>query len=415
MRYSIFGCFYGDEGKGKIVDFLSKNVDLVVRYQGGNNAGHTIYLKDEKYVFNLLPSGILYKNNTNILANGMVINLEKLVLEIKNLKKRKVWFDNIVISDRAHLILPYHILLDKDNENKEKVKIGTTKKGIGFAYQDKMSRKGIRVCDLLYPDIFKEKLKYNVEYFNKYFKNNLNYLDIYREHMNYLKEIEGYIKNTTNFLNNNKNKNILFEGTQGAMLSIEHGTYPFVTSSEPTSISIPINCGVPNNFVDKNIGIIKSYITRVGRGPFVTEIFGENAQYIREKGNEYGTVTKRPRRIGWIDIPILKYVNQINNIDYGALTLLDVLGEMKDILICDYYLNQDNKKIINISANSYEYKTTIPHYIKVKGWETDISEIREYSELPLNCQKYIELIEKLSEIKIKYISVGKERNAIIIK
>lgn len=340
----IVGTGWGDEGKGKITDYLSKKFDICVRFQGGNNAGHTIKFNNNKYALNLIPSGIFNQNIQNIMSNGMVIDLKALVNEISMLKSKGFDCENLHISDRAHILFPYHIQLDEIFENiKGNDKVGTTKKGIGPCYTDKAMRIGIRIGDLLNNDSFYKKLSQNVEYVNKllsiFNSKTFDVNELYNEYTSYANIIKPHIKDTSLFLMNalNENKKILFEGAQGIMLCLDHGTYPYVTSSSPSAASVALNCGIPPQSIQKVLGITKSYATRVGEGVFPTEIFSDISNTIRETAHEYGTTTGRARRIGWLDTVVLKHVKRISGITDLAITLLDVLTGFEKLKICTSY------------------------------------------------------------------------------
>ncbi|WP_438360314.1 adenylosuccinate synthase [Candidatus Hepatoplasma crinochetorum] len=407
------GTQWGDEGKGKITNYLAKKADFVVRYQGGNNAGHSIILDNKRFALHLLPSGIFYKNVCNILANGVVIDLFGLVEEINNLKKNNIKDINLLISERAHLVFPYHKEIDAIFEKaKGKNKIGTTKQGIGPAYTDKVTRIGIRVIDLFDQKYLEEKLKENIFWKNLFLKSlGINKEIDFDELLQKLLEariiIKPFIKDTSKIIYDAilDNKKVLFEGAQGVQLCLDHGTYPFVTSSSPTASSIPLNTGIPANFINEVLGITKSYTTRVGNGVFLTEINDKIATKIRIKGNEFGTTTGRARRIGWFDAVLIRYAKRINGITKISLTLFDVLSGIKELKIAINY-SLDNKNIDCIPTLLKDLERVKVEYITLKGWDEDITNVKSFDALPENAKKYLKAIEKYGEIRIAQFSVG---------
>lgn len=417
----IVGTGWGDEGKGKITDYLSKKFDICVRFQGGNNAGHTIKFNNNKYALNLIPSGIFNQNIQNIMSNGMVIDLKALVNEISMLKSKGFNCENLHISNRAHVLFPYHIQLDEIFENiKGNDKVGTTKKGIGPCYTDKAMRIGIRIGDLLNKDSFYKKLSQNVEYVNKllsiFNSTTFDVNELYNEYTSYANIIKPHIKDTSLFLMNalNENKKILFEGAQGIMLCLDHGTYPYVTSSSPSAASVALNCGIPPQSIQKVLGITKSYATRVGEGVFPTEIFSDISNTIRETAHEYGTTTGRARRIGWLDTVVLKHGKRISGITDLAITLLDVLTGFEKLKICTSYI-LDGKEIDYIPSTIEEFNKCKPVYIELNGWYEDISNVKSFDNLPKNAKNYIHKIEEITEINVSIISVGPDRKQTIEK
>lgn len=417
----IVGTGWGDEGKGKITDYLSKKFDICVRFQGGNNAGHTIKFNNNKYALNLIPSGIFNQNIQNIMSNGMVIDLKALVNEINILKSKGFDCENLHISDRAHVLFPYHIQLDEIFENiKGNDKVGTTKKGIGPCYTDKAMRIGIRIGDLLNKDSFYKKLSQNVEYVNKllsiFNSTTFDVNELYNEYTSYANIIKPHIKDTSLFLMNalNENKKILFEGAQGIMLCLDHGTYPYVTSSSPSAASVALNCGIPPQSIQKVLGITKSYATRVGEGVFPTEIFSDISNTIRETAHEYGTTTGRARRIGWLDTVVLKHGKRISGITDLAITLLDVLTGFEKLKICTSYM-LDGKEIDYIPSTIEEFNKCKPVYIELNGWYEDISNVKSFDNLPKNAKNYIHKIEEITGINVSIISVGPDREQTIEK
>ncbi|XFA98403.1 adenylosuccinate synthase [Candidatus Izemoplasma sp. B36] len=414
-RVVVVGTQWGDEGKGKITDYLANKADVVVRSQGGNNAGHTILFNNKKYALHLIPSGIFNPNIINIMANGMVINPKALIEELNTLKSKGITDFQLYISNRAHVVMPYHIKLDELFEKiKGKNAVGTTKKGIGPAYADKVSRIGIRICDLLNPKTLESKIETSIKFANIYFKSQnmkeFKTKDILDEYIKLGNEIRPFVCDTGLLLNNliKEDKNILFEGAQGTMLCIDHGTYPYVTSSSPTAASIPLNTGIASKYITDVIGVTKAYTTRVGSGVFPTEFEDETAKTIREVGHEYGTTTKRPRRIGWLDLVVLKHVARINGLTGLCIMLLDVLSGIEYIKICTGYL-LDGKEIDYIPADYSEYSKCIPIYEVYPGWKEDITKVKTFDELPENCQNYLKAIEKHLEVNVTIFSVGPDR------
>ena len=418
---AIEGMQWGDEGKGKITDLYAMKADIVVRSQGGNNAGHSIQHNGVRYALRLLPSGILNEHVINVLADGMVINPTCLLEELDNLKNKGITKYNLVISSRATILLPYHIEIDKAREEALKGnKIGTTKNGIGPCYEDKAARLSIRMGDLLDLESLRNRLEAIVPIKNlqlQAFGGKPVDID---EIFDLLKDVAIKLKDriidTTVFLRKayKENKKILFEGAQGAMLCLNYGTFPYVTSSSPLVTAIPNNTGLPLTAVNQVLGIMKAYSTRVGEGPFPSEIDGDIAHRIRETGHEYGTVTKRPRRVGWLDIPQLKYVKEISGITSIAIMLLDVLSAVEEIkIVTKYYV--DGKEIDYVPSTVFELSKVKVETITLPSWKEDISNCKSFEELPINCQKYIETIEKLLECSIDIISVSPEKDATIIR
>lgn len=420
----VFGAQWGDEGKGRFVDFLAVRADAVVRFQGGNNAGHTVAVDGKYFKLRLIPSGILYPDVTNVLANGVVFDVKGFFDEVDNLKKDGVPCDNLVVSDRAHVVLPYHFELDGLSEAKRTSgeKIGTTKKGIGPTYMDKMERSGIRVCDFVNKDVFPSLLKRNVDAKNQliqkvYGGEPFDYQKILEEYSALADRLRPYVKDTVKLLNDMvaAGKKLLFEGAQGAFLDIDFGTYPFVTSSHPSSVGVPIGTGIAPNKIDSVVGVVKSYTSRVGAGPFVTELFDETGDFIREKGGEYGTVTGRPRRIGWLDLVVVKHSALISGMDKIALTRMDTLAGVDKIKVCVAY-ELDGEIIDHYPADLTVLERCKPVYKEFDGWTDDISKVREYKDLPESAKKYIETIEEITGAKISMIGVGPNRDeAVLVK
>jgi len=421
--YVVVGLQYGDEGKGKITDILSAKSDYVVRFQGGDNAGHTVYAGNEKFVLHLLPSGVLQCKGKCIIANGVVVNPKSFISEIEQIENRGLKTDHILISRRAHVIMPYHILLDTyREEEKGGTQIGTTKKGIGPCYEDKISRVGIRMVDLLNPKILKEKIEKNLKtknsLFSKYFgKPELDIDEIYNEFITLGDKLKDRIVDTEVELNEaiRQGKNVLFEGAQALMLDIDFGTYPFVTSSSPSTGGVCTGAGVPPTALQNLIGVAKAYCTRVGNGPFPSELDNELGEKIRQIGGEYGATTGRARRTGWLDLVSLKHACMINGINNLVITKLDVLTGIKPLKIVTKYETEDGKIIDYFTSSTtklYDYK---PIYTELDGWDEDITSVRSYEELPMNAKKYIEFIENYLGINVYLVSVGPERQQNIIR
>lgn len=418
----ILGSQWGDEGKGKIVDLLSPNYDIIARYQGGANAGHTIVLNQKKFVLHLIPSGILHPHTICVIGNGVVIDPIALMDEINTLEAQNIPVKGrLFISHKAHLIMPYHKLMDLISEKQSSRAIGTTGRGIGPAYIDKFSRIGIRIVDLLDRKAFEDKLRYNLDIKNQilrklYDYEELNVNEIIEKYLEFDDLIDPFIKDTTYLLNNalKEGKNILAEGAQGAMLDVDHGTYPFVTSSNPTIGGAFTGLGVPPNHFRKVIGVFKAYTTRVGNGPFPTELKEATGDLLRTKGNEFGATTGRPRRCGWLDLPQLKYSIMINGITELAITKIDVLSEMKDIKVCtNYIINGQETNHFPVDLRSFDALECV--YKSFAGWNESISDIYDYNLLPNNLKTYINYIETETNTPISIISTGPERDKTIFK
>ncbi|NQV19328.1 MAG: adenylosuccinate synthase [Armatimonadetes bacterium] len=412
---AVLGCMFGDEAKAKIVDVLAANADIVVRFQGGNNAGHTIILNSKKYIFKLVPSGILYPDKMCAIGSGLVVDPFRLLEEMQVLENNGVSFKNrFFIDPRTQVVLPLHKELDAKHEsNSQQTKIGTTKRGIGPCYTDMIARFGIRFSDLFDKEYLLKRMQ------NLYSFHNLS-LDKIEETANSLiavgEKLKPFMKQIPYLLNDlsNQKKIILFEGAQGSLLDIVFGTYPFVTSSHTISGSISIGCGFSPQKIDKIMGVYKSYFTRVGEGPFPTELNNEIGEQIRKQGNEYGSVTGRPRRCGWFDAVAAKFAAMINGVDEIAFTLLDVLSGLKTIKICTQYKSGD-EILEEFPYSTNVLKSITPEYIELPGWNDDISNIKEFDQLPENAQKYVLKIEELLDTKISIISVGPERNQTIFR
>jgi adenylosuccinate synthase len=412
----IVGAQWGDEGKGKIVDLLTRYADLVVRFQGGNNAGHTIVLKGEKFVFHLIPSGILYKNKKCIIGNGVVLDPAVLIDEIDEIKKRG-YFKNdlqLMISEETHLILPYHRRIDMARE--KIFKIGTTGRGIGPAYEDKVARCGIRVVDLMDEKVFREKLEANLIQKNVYLtqvlkEDGFEFSEMFDEYLQHKSRLEKYVTNTSLFLHKEigKGRNVLFEGAQGALLDLDHGTYPYVTASNTLAGNACAGSGIGPTMINSVIGVAKAYTTRVGEGPFPTELQDESGQKIRERGGEYGATTGRPRRCGWFDAVVVNHSIRVNGIRKMVMTKLDVLNDFDTIKVCVGY-RADGKVLNHVPSNLEILKHSKPVYEELKGWKAEIKDARNFRDLPPNAKRYIRRIEELIHTKIAMISVGSERD-----
>ncbi len=417
----LVGSQWGDEGKGKIVDILSDKYKIVARYQGGANAGHTIKIGDKQIVLHLIPSGILRDDVICVIGNGVVIDPHALLEEIDFLEKSGYQIKGrLFISHNAHLIMPYHKLLDTIREQSSD-KIGTTGKGIGPCYNDKYARKGIRIVDLLNKEEFIRKVKMNLEEKNSLLKNiyhqeELDVNTIINEYLEFDKKIDPYVKDVALFLNEaaDNGENILFEGAQGALLDVDFGTYPFVTSSSPTSGGACIGSGLPPTKIDSVFGIVKAYTTRVGFGPFPTELIDENGEKLRKIGVEYGATTGRPRRCGWFDAFLVNYSRTINGISEAAMTKLDVLSHFDEIKVCIGY-QIDGKTLKSYPNDVSKLERVVPIYETLSGWNQDISNITNYYDLPSETKNYISFLEKLTNISFTIISVGAKRSQTIIR
>ncbi len=413
----VVGTQWGDEGKGKITDFLSENAEVIARYQGGDNAGHTIKFDGVTYKLQLIPSGIFYKDKISVIGNGVVVNPKSIVREINYLADKGVTTDNLRISDRAHVILPYHILLDTlQEESKGDNKIGTTNKGIGPAYMDKAARIGIRMADLLDKDIFEERLRINLEEKNRVFTKMyeaepLNFDDIFAEYYDYGQQIKAYVTDTSVILNDalDNGKRVLFEGAQGVMLDIDQGTYPYVTSSNPVAGGVTIGSGVGPSKIDKVVGVCKAYTSRVGDGPFPTELFDETGDRIRTIGREFGTVTGRPRRVGWFDTVVMRHSKRVSGITNLSLNSIDVLSGLPTVKICTAY-ELDGEKIYHYPASLKELARCKPIFEELPGWEEDITGCKTLVELPENARNYVHRISELVGVRVSTFSVGPDRN-----
>ena len=419
----VIGAQWGDEGKGKVVDYLAQKADAVVRYSGGSNAGHTVVVNDVAYKLRLLPSGILYHGKVCILGNGVVINPGVVLQEIKEMHEKGVDISRIAISDRAHVVLPYHQLLDAlQEEALGSARIGTTKGGIGPCYMDKVARVGIRMCDLVDKDVFAEKLKINMAAKNAiltkiYGAEPLDYETVLAEYLAYAEQLRPYVTDTGVILDElmEQDKKVLFEGAQATFLDIDHGTYPYVTSSNPTAGNASTGSGIGPLFIDHVVGVVKAYTTRGGEGPFVTELLDTDGpgHQIRETGHEYGTVTGRPRRCGWLDAFMLRYSARLNSLDALAVTRLDVLDNMQKIKMCVGY-KIDGVEIKQIPASLKTLSKVEPVYEEFNGWLTDTTKCRKYEELPEGAQKYLQRLSEVAGVELGIVSVGPNREQTIV-
>lgn len=417
--FIVLGAQWGDEGKGKMTDYLAEEANVVVRYQGGNNAGHTVEVGDKQYKLHLIPSGILHDEKLNVIGNGVVVDPMAFFSEIDYLREEgvKVTPEKLIVSDRAHVIMPYHKVLDKLKEKaRGKNDIGTTGKGIGPCYTDKFERCGIRVCDLIDKEVFKEKLMANIEMKNKYIVNvlggeELSFDEIYEEYSKYGEKLKPFVKDTSVRVYDEikKDKTVLFEGAQGMLLDIDYGTYPYVTSSNTTAGGVSNGVGIGPNMITNAVGIAKAYTTRVGKGPFPTELENETGEWIRQKGHEYGVTTGRSRRCGWLDIVILKTSVRVSGLTSLTVTKIDTLAGLDKVKMCIGY--KFNDEIIDYFPASLEDLAKCePIYEEFDGWDESVAKARSYEDLHPNARKYLERIEELTETRISIVSVGPRRD-----
>ena len=417
----LIGAQWGDEGKGKVTDYLSQKADMVVRYQGGNNAGHTVVVDDDEFKLHLIPSGILYKDKLCLIGNGVVIDPSVLMGELKGLQERGINTDNLRISTRAHVILPYHVEMDKAEEkSKGNKKIGTTCRGIGPTYMDKSARVGVRIIDLIEEDRLSEMLEMNVKTKNKmltrvYDSQSFEFDEVLEIAKGYAQDLSKYVTDTSLLVNEaiDEGKNVLFEGAQGTLLDLDHGTYPYVTSSNPVAAGACLGAGVGPTKIDKVLGVVKAYTTRVGEGPFLTELRDSLGELIRQNGREFGTTTGRPRRCGWYDAVITRYAVRINGLTYLAVTKLDVLTGLDKLKICTGYKYKD-EIIKDFPCSLKTLSNCDPVYEEMPGWQEDISGAKSFADLPLNAQRYLERIAELAGVPVAVIGVGMKRSQTII-
>lgn len=417
--FIVLGAQWGDEGKGKMTDYLAEEANVVVRFQGGNNAGHTVVVGDKEYKLHLIPSGILYEDKLNVIGNGVVVDPKALFEEIDYLEGVgvKVTPEKLIISDRAQLIMPYHKVLDKLKEQaRGKNDIGTTGKGIGPCYTDKFERCGIRVCDLMHEDVFTEKLKENIEMKNAYITKVLggepvSFDEILKEYLEFAKKLRPFVQDTSVRVYNDikADKIVLFEGAQGMLLDIDYGTYPYVTSSNTTAGGVANGVGIGPNMITNAVGITKAYTTRVGKGPFPTELLDETGDWIREKGHEYGVTTGRSRRCGWLDLVIVKTACRVSGLTSLAVTKIDTLAGLDKLKVCVGY--KFNGEVIDYFPASLEDLAKCePIYEEFEGWGEEVANARSYDELPENAKKYLKRIEEFTDTKISIVSVGPKRD-----
>ncbi|GAA0682281.1 MULTISPECIES: adenylosuccinate synthase [Clostridium] len=420
--FVVLGAQWGDEGKGKITDYLAEKAHVVVRFQGGNNAGHTVEVEDKQYKLHLIPSGILYDNKVNIIGNGVVVDPEALLSEINYLEGLGVSItpEKLIISDRAHVIMPYHKVLDALKEKARGANsIGTTGKGIGPCYTDKFERCGIRICDLINKDVLKEKLQENLTLKNKYITKvydgeALDFDTIYNQYVEYAEKVKPFVKDVSVILNEEikEDKSILFEGAQGMLLDIDYGTYPFVTSSNTTAGGVSSGAGIGPNKVNEVIGITKAYTTRVGKGPFPTELEDETGEWIRTQGHEYGVTTGRARRCGWLDIVIVNTSVRVSGLTSLVITKIDTLAGLDKIKMCVGY-EFEGKVIDYFPASLEDLAKCKPIYEEFEGWGEEIKNAKTFDELPENAKKYLNRIEELTGVEISIVSIGPKRSETI--
>lgn len=417
----VIGAQWGDEGKGKIVDYLAAKADVVVRSQGGNNAGHTVVTGGKAYPLRLMPSGIMYPGTICIVGTGVVVDPKSFLEEMEKLEAQGINAKHLQISTRAQVVFPYHIRLDEAEEmRKGSRKLGTTKNGIGPCYADKINRIGIRMCDLMDKEVFAEKLKYNVEQKNMlleklYDMEGFDYEQMLIDYLGYAEKLRPYVKDTNYTVQTlvREGKNVLFEGAQASMLDCDNGTYPFVTSSHPTAGGACIGAGIGPHMMQNIFGVVKAYSTRVGEGPFPTEQVNEIGDCIRNIAHEFGTVTGRPRRVGWLDARAVRYAAALNSFDYLAITRLDILDELEEIKVCVGY-EYERKPVKEYPADLKFLSKVTPVYKTYKGWKEKISAIRDYDRLPALCKEYLADISKEIGVPIGIVSVGPSREETIV-
>ena len=422
----LVGAQWGDEGKAKVTDLLSNSADIIVRYQGGSNAGHTVVVGDETYKFHLIPSGILYKGKEAVIGAGCVVDPKILIEEIEDLERRGVCTNGLKVSTQAHVTLPYHLSIDQaEDRGRGNKKIGTTGRGIGPTYADKSDRVGIRISDLIEPIELKEKIEWivprkNVILERLYSLPSENPQKIFETYKAYGEKLKKYVTDTSSLIFEavKNKKNILFEGAQGTLLDLDHGTYPYVTSSNPIAGGACIGAGIGPTMIDRVIGISKSYTTRVGDGPFPTEVFGREADELRAKGTawaEFGTTTGRPRRVGWLDVVLLKYSVRINGLDCLAITKLDVLDNLDEINVCVAYEDTlTGEKYYELPLIAGVFKRVKPIYETLPGWKSSTNKCRSREDLPKNAQNYLNRIQEILQTPVAIVSVGQKREDTIV-
>lgn len=417
----IMGSQWGDEGKGKIVDYLAEQADGVVRYQGGSNAGHTVVVNDVSYKLQLLPSGILYPGKLCIVGNGVVIDPGHIIKEIKGMQEKGIDTSALRISDRAHVVFPWHVAQDElEEEAKGDDKIGTTKRGIGPCYMDKNARIGIRICDLMDAEDFPKTLKRVLEMKNRYLKESyghpgFQYETVLKDYQGYADFLRSFVTDTSEELNDaiDAGKRIVFEGAQATLLDLDHGTYPYVTSSHPIAGGACIGAGVGPKKINKVVGVVKAYTTRVGAGPFPTELLDETGDYIRNEGHEFGTVTGRPRRCGWLDAMVVRYAGRVSGMDYLAITRLDILDKLPTIQMCVGYQSQ-GKIIKGMPASLKGLAAVEPIYEEFEGWQTSTCHIRKYEDLPEQAKTYLDRLAEVAGVPVGVVSVGPGREQTMV-
>lgn len=415
----LIGAQWGDEGKGKITDFLAQRADCVVRYQGGSNAGHTVEVQDEKFMLHLVPSGILYPQTLCIVGNGVALDMGNLIKELEGLQQRGIDTSNLRISLRAPLVMPYHKKIDELEDRSNG--IGTTKRGIGPAYADKINRTGFRLSDLVQErEYFETRFKAQVEYKNRiiheiYGEEGFNFRELTDELLSQVEVLKPYLADTSYLVYNNikEGKKVLFEGAQGTLLDIDHGTYPYVTSSHPIAGGACVGAGVGPTCINRVLGIAKAYTTRVGEGPFPTELNDELGEKLRERGCEFGTTTGRPRRCGWLDAVILRYATRVNGLTDLAITKLDVLDTFPVLKICVAY-RYEGKLLYEFPENIGVLDKCEPEYIEMPGWQKDLNDVTEFADLPVEARNYITKIEELSGVRQSIVAVGPRRSQTIV-
>ena len=417
----VIGTQWGDEGKGKIVDYLAARADVVVRSQGGNNAGHTVVVDGQAFALRLLPSGIMYPGKACVIGTGVVIDPKGLIAELDSIIAKGIDVSALEISDRAHVVFPYHNRIDEAEEQlKGEKKIGTTKNGIGPCYADKVNRIGIRIADLMDRDVFAEKLRWNLASKNRLFRDfyhveEFDFDTMFEEYCGYADRLRPYVRDTNYSVHDyiGEGKSVLFEGAQATMLDLDHGTYPFVTSSHPIAGGACIGAGIGPHRMENIFGVVKAYSTRVGAGPFPTELTDVTGDHLRERAHEYGTVTGRPRRCGWLAAVGVRYAAMLNSLDYLAITRLDILDELETIKIGKAYRDSNGNEVAQYPADLNRLETLEPVYEEMPGWQEDITGVRKYEDLPENCKKYLAKISELTGVKLGIISVGPDREQTI--
>ena len=408
----VVGTQWGDEGKGRVIDSLARTSDVVVRFQGGSNAGHTVVVNGEKFVFHLIPSGALHPGKKCIIGNGVVVDPEDLLVEIETLRFKQIELKDLYLSSNAHVVMPYHKRIEQiEEERRGEQKIGTTKRGIGPVYADKAARRGIRVADLLEEGVLAEKLRMNLDFWKNFYGLDYSREDILHQYLEYGRKLKRYVTDASLLVNQlmQEGKNILFEGAQGTLLDVDHGTYPFVTSSNAVAGGACTGVGIGPTTIGKVLGVAKAYITRVGQGPFPTETQGKIGEMLKKRGQEYGATTGRPRRCGWFDGVILRYAARVNGLDELILTKLDVLDSLDKIKICIAYKHK-GKLIQDFPFELECWERCQPVYEEMKGWKQDTCKIKIEKDLPKRTREYIKRIEEIGGLPIRRLSLNPERS-----